>query len=1035
MPAFSFLNELDQSLTTLSDHHEHPVLASSAYYLFCLHALNQSQNAPTISHINQLLEHPESICFYRDLGIDFHSPPTAEQLLRLCQLLLEHNLHTNPIGFYLHLFPNLVCTPSDILDTFPGEHIKIAWLLHCVLDYYYIIASRIDSNCDTEELIAGSILSNCDPGEYYRSHISTFTQMDSVGSDLHLVWQSCFITHLAKHNTPFSIRALKDFFPVYNTDYIKLIPPAEFLEDYSIVYSGARITQQAWQHWDNIMLDPQLKKRDLPYLNALFALRNEPPNSVIQALLCPISKNGMFSDDYGIEASYVLNTILSISLNARNILIIHPTPFFVTALNKTNLSNTATTFFMPNDVICRLLANDAFPLQHYVSKLDENSKFDIIVYFGNRSDDTLDMFTPFAHENTTILLFCPEVTFLKNTFLSGLKDNRIQLQSVTSIPPGLSDSKPKKKVLALGHMRCNQRSDDIKFYSIKDLGNDTFYIKTHPFPLSMEELFRTKTFLQLIKSKEIPTTEIPAKKPTTTKIYDFSREIKICYTLLPERHNRYCARAFYKSAENYFPRNPSDSRPTKSSDRKPRIDRSLTPITERGLRAKSAAAVIARLELRVFDEDFYPVIMDDIVRNFRECPESLSLKTIWFLTYHALRHTLTYDHQKAIEIFCSNDSQPLSSLIPAQCTEQHFHALIDETDHTSWFLINSILSKAVEMHILPFNSVSNAQPIVESRLYPGKRILRSQFVNPSFTWPQERRIVEYIFRTDPATGYPKYVENSQWLGIAIRLFTGMNTREVGALQWEQFVYDETHNFHILYIIQHLNDANEPISNAEFHNAKSHRKFPCPTLLATILNQRLEYIRSTFSYSNDEIKKHPIVLKSEYPRTRKSSFTPRFSSRKDLRGTVQAALSIANIQQELVSISDRDSTIEIDLNQFSGDRFSAHFRSRAYHICGLSEGELSYICGIKPTAVVDDNYADFSINLVQHRIMYSLDQWVSAYTIPTIGIQSDFLDMVAPAMQYQDTQIIIPPQDHPTSITLSSPYRFRGSITTFSPEDL
>lgn len=1036
MPANSAYSELDQSLKAMTDCFDQPILASSGYYLVCLYALNQSQNAPDIAQITQLIENPKSMCFYEDLDIDLSFPSASERLLQLSQLLLELNLHTNPIGFYLHLFPNLVCNQSSITEVFSDDYIKTSWLLHCVLDHFYTITSQADFNCDDEELFASSILSNCDPSEYYRSHSPTFQQMDVVASDFYLVWQACFISQIADRDIPFSIPALSDFFPAYRKHYSKLVPPTEFLEDYEIVHSGAKKHRLAKTHWEKILQNPKLNIKDPNYLQSLFALRNEPPISVIHTLLCPLSISESFSDDYGIEASFFLNTILSITHNAKNILVVHPTPFFVVAFKKTNLSKCATTFFMSDEVICRLMRDNAYPLHHYVSQLAEDSKFDIIVYFGNRGDDTPGTFVPFATENASILLFCPEVMFLTNTFLSGLTESRIQLQTITSIPASLCNAKPKKKVVALGCMTTETRSsEEIEFFYIKDLGNSTFYAKKHHFSLSIEDLFQSNTFLQLIKSKETPPEEIKPPKSESTQIYDFSREIKICYTLLPDRHNRYCARAFYRSVKNYLPKRSSEPIKNGKHARKSRVDRSLTPITERGLRAKSEGEVMERLELRVFEEDFYPVIMDDIIQNFQDQAEMLSLKTIWFLTFNTLRHTLTYNHEKALEVFCSKDSQSLSNLVPSRCDEHDFLSLIDESDHATWVLINSILSEAVKMRILSRNPIYFAAPVVEIRLFPEMKILRNQFINASFTWMQEQRIVNYICKINPATGYPKYVEDSQWLGIAIRLFTGMNTREVGALQWKQFVHVENLDFYQFYITQHLNDANIPISNAEFHNPKSHRKFPCSTLLSTILNQRLEYIKFTFSYSYEEIMNHPIVLKSEYSVTKKSTFTPKFSSRPSLRSTARTALSVAKIQEELVSISDHGNTTEVDLNKFSGDRFSAHFRSRAYHICGLSEGELCYICGIKATATVDENYADFSINLIQHKMVRALDKWTSVYTLPDIGVQTELSSTFTPTVQYLDTQIVIPPQNHTTQITLSSPYNFSGVVNTFSPEDL
>ena len=276
--------------------------------------------------------------------------------------------------------------------------------------------------------------------------------------------------------------------------------------------------------------------------------------------------------------------------------------------------------------------------------------------------------------------------------------------------------------------------------------------------------------------------------------------------------------------------------------------------------------------------------------------------------------------------------------------------------------------------------------MAQYKLNPTLRKVRHTLSKSAFTPTEELNIVNHFLQTDTKTGLPICLVNSQYLAIAIRLFTGMNVREIAALQWKHFVINTDPSFGQFLIMQHINDEGQPISNAQYSNKKAHRKIPCPEFLSQLISMRTAYITTTFGYSEDNIKEHPIILKDEYPATKRKGFSPQFCTAKKLSAHCKSALSAAAIPSNIVRLMEKDTISEVDLNASRRDIYHSNFRTRANHTCSLTEGELCYITGIKALRTYDEHYADYSSILSQLSIRYALDIWIDRY-LPLIDART------------------------------------------------
>lgn len=991
------------------------LISASGYYLLGLYSLQNIEDCLSFQNIVRSLTSPKCDSFFKNFGLtsldtdDVLSSHSSQNLFLFCEALVELGLDNDPYAFYDYLWPYLVCDGGTISKYCSDDPFTIACALHIA----------ITANLQKYDIPSNTVESYF----IYSQYEKAFQMIALTDDDFSYIWDACFFTELAEPYQNWKRPAFTDLFHILP----KALSPDQIqsvLSDYEKVYFDAKLKANSSfkKHLANALSDPHYEGHSEEYIKSLVGLRLERPSDVIHCFQYR-TKGYQTHDDFSIETSLLIHELYSFGWNAQNILIVNPTPAFVYSYSRSACAQYSTTFLVQSNA-CTLLEAQ-FPSFHFINNSACLAQFDRVVFLAHDiSPEKLDLCCHQFHPNAHILAYLPQTYFTSKTFIHDLSTKSIHISRIVSIPSNIPDtSKPKKKALVYAQVRQLATPAQVQLFTLQ-VHSNLLEIPKNAIAFGEEELNQCRTLIQLHNDLNA-SMDAPKKAKSSVRMHQFSKEIAVHYTFFKDRYNSCSAQAYFRAILR------PEQKQRKQGDR-------LTQPTEKGLRAKTEAEVLERLEQFPLREENYSLVAEDVLDAYQSRTDQLSLKTIWFCCLNALQTTLNYNHEIAVKLFCSSDSKAISDLIPAKCNENDFLALIDPDSKKLWIQLNLILSIAKQNHLISFNPIKNAAPIIRLKVTSELQALRSALSRSSFTWAEERKVVTYLCQPDSASGLPLCVADSHYLAVAIRLFTGLNVREIGALQWKHFVDVPELGYCQLLVMQHLNNNDQPISNASYASQKAHRKFPCPAFLSTLLQSRRQYILSSTRYSAEEILDHPIILSAEYPAKKGKSYIPDYCRRRTINSVSKSVLAIAAIPKNIVTLMEHDSEFDIDINAYLGDIFNSNFRSRAVQIGFLTEGELCYIVGIKASRTFDNHYADYSHPLSQQMISQALNSWASLYyscislSIPSQGISVDW-SANCPAAITPQTFVTIPKQPDDYMVTLICDHDLKGNVCTTADE--
>lgn len=927
---------------------------ASSYYLTCQYLRAHGISCTDATVVKEVLLSHEFNLFLQNLQLT--SEFAAEDipaLLDFWQLLSKFELDINPIAYYNFLLPYFVHDQSAF-SILGNDHLCQAIALHVML----AIALQYDISstpCELEMDDFAPWMNSIHP------YFSEGFELDMMFEEL---WRGCFYTTPRTHLYR-SRPAIKEYL-----DYCAKaeISPLAHLRDYEKIYKDAKDFKTYKSHLSYAEADPYFKKYDASLLRVLVGLRSEPPTFLLHALHY-VSSSDSPLDDFGFEASFFENELFSAQSNATSQLIMFPTPSFLRRFCSKKAKGIPTTVLISDERECSLLHLE-FPNIRFCTPtqlVQEPYHFDSVVIFAHRAQNP--PFSQICHmidDHAPILALVPQTHFTRREYIHSLYENNIIINRIVAIPPNLTQSLPKKKALVYAQKKSRIVVPSfVQLFFASANAAKLIRIQNNEIIFDSSELFQGRTLIQLHDDFSLPAKVDTSQTGSTASIYHFSKEIRIHYTPFANRANKYSAQVCYRSFLN---------KDGKESTR----GKALTPRTEKGFRFSTMAEVMNAIKLYPLRPEVHPIIMKDVLDTFQLRNEPLSLKTLWFCCIGNLQFAVTYKHSALVSLFCTPQNKAISDLIPDQCTAYDFLSALEENETAILPQINLILSVAADNNLIKSNPLKDSSVMTRYTLNPALRKVRHTLSKAAFTPTEELNIVNHFLQSDTQTDLPICVVNSRYLSVAIRLFTGMNVREIAALQWKHLVINTDPSLGQFLVMQHINDEGRPISNAQYSGKRAHRKIPCPDFLGQLLAMRMAYITRTFGHSEEDINEHPIILREEYPASNKKGFVPQFCTAKMLSTQCKAALSTAAIPSNIVRLMEKDTIIEVDLNASLGDIFHSNFRTRANHTCSLTEGELCYITGIKAHRTYDEHYADYSSLLSQLSIRYALDIWTDRY---------------------------------------------------------
>lgn len=194
-------------------------------------------------------------------------------------------------------------------------------------------------------------------------------------------------------------------------------------------------------------------------------------------------------------------------------------------------------------------------------------------------------------------------------------------------------------------------------------------------------------------------------------------------------------------------------------------------------------------------------------------------------------------------------------------------------------------------------------------------------------------------------------DNAYYIGAAIQMTTGVEIREVCALRWKAYEYDDSKKQHLLRI-----DAQVTMDGKPTKMLRSERIRTLPCEIGEILQERYAQLRQ--SIPKDRLDKLYIVT----DKVDCSVATPR-----DYKSFVQELLEQYVPDLQVLIPHGTTKVKSINLSGDDIDFFRRSFEHHAKRTMMLTNGESSYALGIAPKYTMDINYIDHEHPLSRHMV--------------------------------------------------------------------
>ena len=214
----------------------------------------------------------------------------------------------------------------------------------------------------------------------------------------------------------------------------------------------------------------------------------------------------------------------------------------------------------------------------------------------------------------------------------------------------------------------------------------------------------------------------------------------------------------------------------------------------------------------------------------------------------------------------------------------------------------------------------------------------------------------------------------EYLGVLIRLISGLSANIICALQWKDVVSIPVYGIQKLMISKQV--TNDGTTVRGFDSADSYICFPCSDQMSLLLQDAVNTIKSQLpSDSLEDLPGLPIVTTKE--KIRKKRDRKHWLAPKKLDQICRIMIAEIGIDEHVIEVPDRDSgTKESNLSKYGGDFLRENFRFRASTIAKLSPDEVAYLLGNKPVSTVGRHYIDFlndTSQLIMHEKLNRMDR--------------------------------------------------------------
>lgn len=746
--------------------------------------------------------------------------------------------------------------------------------------------------------------------------------------------------------------------------------------------------------YEKMLLKPECENMNI--------LRNMPPHTVIQRAMYDFRNN----DNYVFEMEYVYRQFWEIIDEGESILIINPCTECVVKPNENS------EYVLLYRTVASLYQKE-FPNKKFYCmedlmadcnrETDSNQKkleYDKILLFTSSIRDkkkissAINLAIRACKKNGKLLMLLPKATST-NQYLKEILHNKCTINTVLSVTPKVSPLFNMKQMLVwidkkdcIGYESCNLFESSVLTESElpleMNLQNHVFFVNGEYRDIANRQLEGNLSIGELFRN-----TKMPIKRGAKT--YPLSKELNLEYTIgfnkrLRERSLK-IARDFCLIRElhvNYYAI-------LKESDTRRKAGNCLTDKVNKiiyfGNQASSNEVLYSALEELAWNEKIIGHIATDVRRNYDNLAgDNISLKTLMFGCADILLKQKSFKKETALALFAGAD-RSLANLIPSQTSEQDYENVVREIaaegkckETECWRLLNSIFSIAVKNKLVSRNPILEIINKNSGRASTNIRKVRKRLIKRQFTPKEEKIILNKLFEDTKLEFGDRlaklYEVDSHWLALAIRLYTGMTVKEICALKWQDYVRIKGSEDSQFKVVRYISEDRYVEEYSMSEKLRRRRLVPVVCTLSEMLENRKRYLLKSFDLTEETILQYPIIFDLEVGGRHKITHCrKKYCNVNKITKVEKEMIAALNISPQNISLADpeRKST---DLSVYGGDIFYSNWKFKANYICGLTDGEISYILGIKPQSVLDTYYCDYGQQALQSQMAKKLRRWTA-----------------------------------------------------------
>ena len=947
---------------------------------YCLAKLNiEHSKLPNYTDGIHMAEFAAEASRYQLLPPDVKPNYESSAFSSLCSELVSAGMDKDCRLFLEPFSPFLVADWDRLVFIFPKEHHeRLANVL------YLILKSTKESQLSFSEIDAPTI------DGFYDANSELYISLEITKDVFAHCWQAVYYNHMPELKGTVSSKLVDTirFYRQHKVSGLQLV--ANYCQ-YNKHRTQIEDAFNPWVEFEQAIKGKVNAAEGISIAESTFNMIEniwkEKPSDVIRAALYPFpALFGRRSDlkvrsnyDGKFECSFFLQQFEALARTASQILIVNPGPDFLLAWSQKAKKYACKCYVaVPNIYVAAAYRMEFKGLQFCIFSdiADYTKRFDLIAIASPITVEEFSIGTILSagRDNANFLALFPQ-TFLSapgDNVCAVLRERGFLPSKIISITPSATTTRPGKKMLLFAGRNADPNALIPIFFTQCDESASNIIVEKEYIQVSQQQLNKPTTLSKLReafeKAKIDPDTVKHRKRPS---VYQFSNEISLFYTIHRDKHGVYVGEAYYRGKTS--PENTSDGQGWNS------------PATQKGLRCKDQESVTGKMESITYSDAIYPYIVGDMLDYYNERISQCSLKTIWFCCRSRLLARRDYRDEIAKNILFAPGENALSALCPSDASGEDYRnamqVVIPEDSIAVvkyWQQLNIIMKVAEECGVISTNPIPALLPEISNRASKELRNLRNMLTKKTFTFEEETRILAYVREKCEADFGPRKAlrfENDSTLLLGpIHLFTGMSTREICALTWEDFEVIPSLNAHRLLVYKFISDEGVVIYHSEDNAC---RKVPVAPLLADMLNSRKTYLKAMCGFTEPELQHLPIIMPNN-KKTVAMPSKPVFCKYDVAIRVCRALIEKANIPtQELVLPGDGE-VLVVDMNKYQGDIFYSNFKHRANHTCSFNRGELSYVVGNKAPDTFSQHYCDYTNDLVQYGMVRKLNRWTHAH---------------------------------------------------------